>query len=172
MKKAQFQMGETIFVVMVIIILIVIGFVFVVGVESDSAKDKAKEYYELDSVALGKLVSNIPEITCSSSGVKKQSCFDITKLKGFESLLENNANEVMEYYFERLGNVNITIHQIYPEPSIDGGCGEGCWNLYINNFSNVPDQNNGRTMKIPILLEDPVLDKNAFGILYVTKFGR
>ena len=79
----------------------------------------------------------------------------------------------MEYYFEKLGNVNITIEEVYPE--------EGKrWEIYVNNFDiNYTDtdlgmliQSYGTTLKIPILIKDPTTNKNSFGILYVTKYRK
>lgn len=169
--KAQIQMGETIFVILVIIFLIALAFVFVYKGEETSTFKKQTEFYELDSVALGQLITNLPEIVCSTSGTKQQSCFDKSKITAFASVLRNNRDMSMEYYFEKLGNVNITVVEVYPNT------GE-IWKVYVNNF-DVDDsqlenivESYGTTLKIPILLRDSALNKNSFGILYVTKYRR
>ncbi len=173
MKKAQLQMGETIFVVIIILFLIIIGMVFLYGHEEESIFKSEREFYELDSVALGQLITNLPELACSVAGTKQQSCFDKSKVESFSKILYQNSDIAMEYYFEKLGNVNITIEEVYPE--------EGKrWEIYVNNFDiNYTDtdlgmliQSYGTTLKIPILIKDPTTNKNSFGILYVTKYRK
>lgn len=168
-------MGETIFVVMIIILLIVIGFVFMFKAEESSSYVQATKFHELDSVALGQLITNLPELVCSTSGTKQQSCFDTSKIDAFRNVLSNNKDISMEYYFEKLGNVNITVEEIYPNVNKR-------WTIYVNDFNlNVTDeqgdivkliQSYGSTLKIPILLRDPITNKNSFGVLYVTKYRR
>ena len=171
-KKAQIQMGETIFVIMIIILLIVMGFVFMFKGEESSILKQATKFHELDSIALGQLITNLPELVCSTSGTKQQSCFDKSKIDAFGTILRNNSDISMEYYFEKLGNVNITVEQIYPE---NGYVQE----IYVNNFELDANadisgliMSYGSTLKIPIILRDPTTNENAFGVLYVTKYRR
>ena len=165
MKKAQIQMGETIFVTMIIILLIIIGFVFLVSFEKDEAEQKKEEFFELDTITFSQLVSSLPEITCSDLGNEEESCFDMSRLTAFDNITELEKDISIEYYFEKLGNVNITIEQIYPEPEEN----EGYWEIYVNYLEE--GRPFGNTLMLPITLYDPVKKTNNFGVLYLTKYN-
>jgi len=161
-------MGEIICVIMIILLIIIIGFVFIFQNEKDATITKQDELNELDAIALSQLISNLPEIIHAPSSVKKQSCFDTSKLYAFQDILNDNPDISMEYYFDKLGNVNITIEQIYPVDDAK------IWHIYVNNF-DVPNQKTvsyGDLMKIPTSLYDPITDTYAFGMLYVTKYKK
>ncbi|MGE0793151.1 MAG: hypothetical protein AB7V77_03170 [Candidatus Woesearchaeota archaeon] len=173
-KKAQLQMGETILVVIFIILLIVLAFVFMVDKEERSINEEQSEFFELDAVTMGKLVTNIPEIIYYPSGVKQESCFDIAKLTAFEKMLNENPEISREYYFEKLGNVNITITQIYPkltEEEIQNN--QGKWEIYINNFDvGETAISLGNPMMIPVSLYEPVYDRYYFGVMEITLYKK
>jgi len=162
-KKAQIEMGETIFVVIIIIVLIVLGIKFMGTEQGKSIEKKVDKFKELDAIVVAQLTTSLPEVSCSYSGVRSSSCFDTTKVAAFEKLLTNDSDLVMEYYYEQLGNVNITIEQVYPP-------GES-WELYINKYSET-GQNYGKPMMIPVALENPITHESGFGVLYITQFRR
>ena len=169
-RKAQIQMGETIFVILVIIFLIVLAFTFVYKGEEISTHRRQTDFYELDSVALGQLITNLPELACSTMGTRQQSCFDKHKITAFSEVLNNNPDMSMQYYFEKLVNVNITIVEVYPN--------EGrIWEIYVNNFDvkegeTLITQSYGTTLKIPTIIRDSTRNIDSFGVLYVTKYRR
>jgi regulatory protein YycI of two-component signal transduction system YycFG len=169
-KKSQIEMGETIFIVIIIIILILMGLVFLSKHEEQNVSKSAEEFFELDSVAQAQLIASLPELSDSALGVKEQMSFDTLKLSAFQDLTELHPDLATEYYFEQLGNINITIEQIFPKE-------EGVtkrWEIYVNDFNVQQNQlvSLGRPMMLPVSLYDPIQNERYFALLYITHYRR
>lgn len=164
MKKAQLQLGETIFAVIIILFLIIFGLVFYNNERTNTTSQQRNEFTDLETVSLTQLATNLVELQCSTQGVREQSCYDISRIESFVHVRESEGDLANELYFSQFGNAEIKIEQIYPQPEE----GEGEWDIYYNElegFTFAPQ------VIIPISLYDGVLDQYYFGILYVRKFS-
>lgn len=165
-KKAQIQMGETIFIVIFIILIIVFGIVFFSQAEGENIRDKQKQFRELDTITSAQYVASLTELKCSSYGAEDLSCFDKIKVKAFTNLTQNEWDLVGEYYVNKLGPAHIRIEELYPNPAN--------WTIY--NYTGTSDDPvdiySGRQTQIPVALLDPISKDKAFGVLYLTLFDR
>ena len=163
MKRAQMQMGETIFVIIIIILLIVFGIVFASGAEEIEMQRRSNEFLDLSTVSLSEYALSLAELQCSTLEVRDLSCFDKNKLEAFIDLTENYELLTREYYFSQLGNANITVTQIYPT--------EERWEVYYNGFAE-NESYEQKMVVLPISVYDSVTKKYGFGLAYITKYSR
>lgn len=162
-QKAQIQSLETIFIVIVVILIIVFGLVFFSQASKDEQRQRVKKQTELSTVELAKFASSLPEVSCSIAQVDKDYCFDIRKAQAFATLFEEHKTLLAEYYFTQLGNANITIQQIYPQPQTI--------ELYVNAFEPGVTANQQPAI-VPITLYDSLSKEFTFGVLYITRYSR
>jgi hypothetical protein len=162
-KKAQLQMGETIFVVIFIIILIVFGIVFSTNAEEDSIREKQKTLTDLNAITISKYASSLIELQCSTLGVIDKSCFDKYKLMAFMNLSEKESGQIAEYYFSQFKNANVTIKEIYPPTNNE-------WTIYYNELGFNKTKKSKMTT-IPVSLLDPISKQKSFGELIITTFS-
>jgi hypothetical protein len=169
MKKAQVQLGETIFIIIFILLIIIFAIVFFSGAEKEELQKQQSKYAELSTVSLAQYASSLSELSCSKKGVEDLSCYDLRKLKAFALLLndETKIDLTREYYFTQFGNAKIEVQQIYP--SYDHIL------LYENRIypdTNELMQEDGKPVLVPLTLYDSVMRKNNFGVLIITKYTR
>ncbi len=168
MKKAQIQLGETIFVVIFILIIIIFGIVFFSGAEKENIIHEQKKYADLSTVSLAQYASSLSELACSKHDVEEISCFDLAKLEAFADLM-NDTNLISitrEYYFTRLGNSDIKIFIIYPvKKNITLYHNE----IGINNNSIMPS---GKPVLKPVSIYNPLSKQTYFGVMQITKYFR
>ena len=161
MKKAQIQISESIFAVIIILFLIILAIVFSSGAEKDTAQKKYQDYLDLGTISLSQYAASLSELQCSTLEVRDLSCFDVDKLSAFVNLTKNHNLLVAEYYFSQIGNANITVEQIYPEKKT--------WYIYYNGFEeNVSYEQ--KAVILPTSLYDGVKKKYGFGVVYITKY--
>jgi len=166
-KKAQIQLGESIFVVMIIILIIVFGLVFSSQAEKDVVTQRSEKFTNLNSIMLGKYASSLAELRCSSLEVQELSCFDIQKIEAFIELQEKQSDFVAEYYFTKLGDANISLDLIYPVNKT--------FEIYYNGLGK---DNLGKPIKaeenriiIPVSAYDDVTQQYSFGVLQIIQYN-
>lgn len=162
-QKAQLQMGETIFAVIIILLLIVFGLVFFKETQKDELTQKKAAFLDLDSVAVAQYMSSLSEIQCSILEVKELSCFDIEKMNAFKKLRTNYPLLTSEYYFSKLGNAYVYVDEIYPQ--------EKTFVIYNNTLSDDINHNE-QFIIIPVSLFDPITKTYSFGTLYMRVYTR
>ncbi len=161
-KKAQMQMGETIFVVIIIIILIIFGLVFSSNAEEDTIKEKQKTLTDLSSITISKYASSLIELQCSTLGVIDKTCFDKYKLDSFINLSREHPELTAEYYFSQFKNANITIKEIFPPTN-------KTWQIYYNDIGNYTLRQS-KMITVPISIMDPITKEKSFGELRIIPF--
>lgn len=157
-KKAQMQMGESIFVVIIILLLIIFGIVFASNAQKDEIVKKNAEFQELDAITLSKYASSLAELQCSLLDVTELSCLEIDKMTAFVNVTEKYPEISAEYYFSQFGNANITVQEIYPE--------NRTWNIYYNGLEDGEIGSTKRTA-IPVSLYDGITKRKSFGVLII-----
>ncbi len=161
-SKAQIQLGESIFAVIIILFIIVFALVFYSGSQEREYTEQQKKFVDLESISLAQFVGTLPELGCSEREVRDLSCFDKTKLSAFVTTLKKHPLLTEEYYSTQLGTATIQIAEIYPDKK--------SWLLYNNSLNT--SIANIRQVQKPISLLDSVTGKYSFGILYLTLYDR
>jgi hypothetical protein len=157
-KKAQIQMGESIFVVIIILLLIVFGIVFSSNAEKDEIIKKSNEFTELNAITLSKYATSLSELQCSFLYVTDLSCFDIYKIESFINITKEYPSLSAEYYYSQFKNANITLKEIYPS--------NRTWTIYYNGLGeNISSR--GKTTMVPVSIYDSITKKKSFGVLKI-----
>jgi hypothetical protein len=171
-KKAQMQIAETIFAVIVIIVIIVIGIVFYSKAKEGSIKEQISKTRVDSLISLSHSLSSWPELECSVYESRDFDCFDAVKLEILSETLSkkpvlssgssSNASSVavnsyaFNYYFDLLGRSKIVVRQIYPSSD-----SKKEWILYESKSIS----RNADSVVVPISIYYPVERRYAFGVL-------
>ena len=182
--KAQIQLGESIFVVIFIVILIVLGLVFYSQAREEGTNREEVKFKELETISISQYASSLSELQCSLQEVQFPNCYDKVKLRAFMNVLggqsvgEGGNSQYVEdlqkeFYFSQLGDAELTIKQVYPEPPSESGS----WELYSNTLVQDGVGQDGRPenveeVDLPISLYDGIDGKYAFGILTIKVYSR
>jgi hypothetical protein len=155
-KKAQLQIMENAFILLVLFIILVIAFVFVMGMMRKNDEKKLDELRQLDMLKKSQVLSFLPELQCSDNNNLNPDCYDIFKINAFETKLK--TKEGLFFYKEILGNTKISITQYNPSPEVKKTFPEQ------TIYDNPLEKDNGyNEIQFPILLKDPAKKANYFG---------
>ncbi len=169
-KKGQLQIQETILTVFIFVVIIIIGMTVFFRYQESSLKQITRDFRIQQ---LGNRILTMPdtsEFVYTEAGIKRNA-IDTLKLSAFQSSVQKKK----KYYTDRLGLMNITIIQVYPEKN-NNKClaGQftdcGVWEVY----SNVPkrDEVTSKFRKeTPISLYFPSEGKFSIGVLYVEVYN-
>lgn len=164
MSRAQIQLGETIFVTIIIVVLIVFGISFFSRAQVDETVRQQDFLENLDAIVMSKYLTSIAELQCSTLQVQEANCFDIYKLEGFLTFKKQHPDLFDQYYFTQLGNAKLTIKQLYPTDH------HREWVLYQNELEQPPRR--VTTNLLPVSLYDPIFNKHAFGLVTLETYYR
>lgn len=145
MKKGQLQVQETILVLFIFIVILLIGMIVFYRFSLQGLEEKRLNNERMRFNTMLVTIPEMAEITCSIYS-QEVSCIDIYKLIAFKGINER--------YRDRLGYMNITIYNIYPERNdklCELGSVRDCgvWNIYYNNPNKL---NKKLVLKTPISL--------------------
>lgn len=157
-KKAQLQIMENAFILLVIFIILIIAFVFVVSFQKAEQKDKEREFLQLELIKKSRILNFLPEMQCSDNNNLDPDCYDLFKIESFTK----TVNEHKFYYQPLLGNIKITIKRYDPSPDINKWF--DTWEVY--DFPKEPF-NGIMPIEFPVLLKDSVNSTNYFGIIFL-----
>jgi len=151
-------MGETIAVTIIIIILLMLGILFWNKMNSTNVEDVKIMNTELSVIEVANVVSSLPELQCSQSGVNQAKCLDWHKIKAMNESM--NETKILRYYNDYFKNSRITIMTIYPQPEPD------VENMTIYD-AQLDSSTITRQISIPINIYDSVNDKTRYGLIIV-----
>jgi hypothetical protein len=158
-KKAQLQIMENVFMLLIVFVILAIALVFVMMMQKAAQKDKLEEYKELDMIKKSQILSFLPEMQCSDNNNLDPDCFDIYKIDVFTEHLKRDKL----YYPNLLGNIKIEIVEFDPSPEIpDDKRIIRTWVVYDNPK---PDVKGEKNLQFPVLLKDVVENSNHFGVI-------
>ena len=160
LRKSQIQLAESTTIVLIIIILIVIGFGFYAYLKAENLKKDKILFDEYEDIQLTLTASNVPELLCSHRGVVDNNCYDWLKVKSLATLIASKDPAALFYYTDYFGSSIITISKMYPLPSES---------IMVYNNTRDGDYSN---KTIPILIYDPVEQKNYFGLITIGRQAR
>lgn len=162
MKRAQIQLGETIFTVIILILLFVFGLVFYSGSRERGTDRQETLLQDLDAIAISKYVGALSELQCSSLQVRRANCLNMLKLDGFVRFRQERPDLFTPYYFTQLGNAMVRVDELYPSTQ--------SWVLYNNTLGETPRRVSSSL--IPVSIHNPVLDRHSFAILTLEQYYR
>ncbi len=158
MKKAQLQIMENVFVLIIIFIILFIAFIFVIGFQKAEQKDLANEFKQLELMKKAQVLNFLPEMQCSDDNNLDPNCYDILKINAFKNELQRSDF----YYRPLLGNIKIVIKKYDPSPDINQWGDE--WLLYDNPK---PDFKGIKEIRYPVSLKDSLENSNYFGVIFL-----
>jgi hypothetical protein len=158
MKKAQLQMMENAFVLLIIFVILIIAFVFVVGMQKSAQNDKIQEFKELELIKKSQILNFLPEMQCSDNNIIDPDCYDILKIEAFKQQIEENP----DYYNTLLGKINLTVKKFEPSPDYNEWNGE--WNIYDNTKG---EDEGVRQVQFPVLLKNVTEKADYFGVVII-----
>ncbi|MFP4522961.1 MAG: hypothetical protein ACLFNM_00235 [Candidatus Woesearchaeota archaeon] len=166
-KKGQMQSLESIFAVIVILFLIILGIIFFSRAQQEETVTLSRTFADLDDVAQTQIIASLGELSCSEYDVAKTSCFDLYKVRLFNTTIQN-IPFAAEYYFNQFGDAKITIKDVYPTSE------QGDVTQYVIYENEIGDnQSYSSTMTIiPITLYDSLTDESHFGLLEIQTYRR
>jgi hypothetical protein len=124
MKKAQLQIMENAFILLIIFIILVFAFIFVINMQQSGQRQKVQEFNELELIKKSRVLNFMPELQCSDNNNFKPDCYDMYKIESFKKEVQNNKL----FYESLLGKINLTIMRY--DPDADEWTGQ--WTVYDN----------------------------------------
>ena len=104
-KKAQLEIMQTAFVLLIVFVLLVIVFFMVIASYNRQVKSKAQDSIVLNDINRYQTMNFLPELKCSFSGVYTYECYDLQKLDSFKTQVVTNEL----YYKNIFGYLKLTI---------------------------------------------------------------
>jgi len=154
-KKAQIKMFESVAVIIVFFFLVAIGLRFYGGMELNNLEQAKDKFNTLDSIKMAMLVSNLPELKCSTQNVEKGACVDYYKVKAWGESYDKDPAK--SYYFEMLGHSTITLEEY----------SDDVWKQYVLH-NKTPNGNFSSTVTpLPVTVWNPLSRRHNLGVLYV-----
>jgi len=170
-RQGQIQNMESIAVVIIIAILIILGIVFATSQKIGSAGTEIARVQELNSLTIAFKVAGLREIKCSTNSESGNTCFDLYRLKALGKTIDDNTLDADKYYYDIFKKSKISIRPIYPEITIDPD-DESVKTIVVYEYK-LPEGQTETSIKpsfFPILLYDPLEDKNIFAMLEILVF--
>ena len=159
MKKGQIKLFESIAVLMVFVFIVAIGLRFYGNVQRQALLDARNEFTQLDALKSSLILSNLPEMQCSVEGFGQTSCLDWYKVQAWDRLMNDPDNlAYFDYYLPILGESEIVVDVIYPASQT----------FVVYNASR-PNTSFDQ-ISFPILVYDPLGDRNHFAMLRIKTF--
>ena len=161
-KKAQLQIMENIFILIIIFLILILALVFVIAVQKTNQRDKVRELQELELIKKSQILNFLPEMQCME-GIEDKididpNCYDIKKIEVMTEIFEND----LDYYPELIGHVRILIRKFDPSPEVNSW--EKEWLVYDKPKADFIGY---REVQFPVLLRDVTTNSDYFGVIYL-----
>ena len=157
-RKAQLQIMENTFILIIIFLILIIALVFVIAVQRSNQQDRVKELQEIELIKKSHVLNFLPEMQCSDNNDLDPDCYDILKIEVMTEIFEND----LDYYPELIGHVLIIVRQFDPSPEVNEWTNE--WIIYNNTKG---DYTGIRPVMFPVLLRDVTTNSDYFGVIYL-----
>ncbi len=163
-KKAQLQIMENAFAMIIIFIVLIFAGVFVFVMQRNEQVQRQKEFAELEVLKKSWILNFLPEMQCSDNNNLDPDCYDLLKIESFAKKVEESKSIEDDYYERLLGYVKISVEWIDPSPGVNRQV--AIWQIYDNPKK---DYKGIREIPLPVTLRDPVNNSgvNYFGVVYL-----
>jgi len=156
-RKSQIQMMETIAVLAIFFILVALGLIFYSGVVTRNVAIEKEGYTQLYAIRIAQIASFLPELQCSQENIIVDNCINILNLESMPEVIDENQI----YYFDKFSFSRIIVNEIYPDKEE--------WVLYNKPLEEYSKKS---VINIPLLLFDPVENRNSFGVMNIEVFSK
>ena len=154
MKRAQLEIMESAFVLIIIFTILSIAIIFVIVQQRNAAKESLDQYLILSHLKKSSAISLLPEVQYSTGTVSPGDHFDRVALLSFKDTIEENKL----YYTQLFQNVKIRVD----EYNYTGG-----WEEYdLFDFSPA-NYDSMMEFIIPVVLVDPEDYGKTLGVIYL-----
>ena len=157
-RKAQLQIMENTFVLIIIFFILILALVFTIAVQKSNQRNNQIELQELELIKKSRVLNFLPEMQCSDNNDLDPDCYDILKIETMQTIF----NQDKDYYPELIGHVRIIIKQFDPSPEVNQWTNE--WLVYDNPKA---EDKGYREVQFPVLLRDVTSNSDYFGVIYL-----
>lgn len=157
-KKAQLQIMENIFILIIIFIILILALVFVIAVQRSNQQDKVRELQEIELIKKSRVLNFLPEMQCSDNNDLDPDCYDILKIEAMQEIFDQDK----DYYPELIGQVRILVRKFDPSPEVNSW--EKEWLVYDKPKADFIGY---REVQFPVLLRDVTSNSDYFGVIYL-----
>ncbi len=157
-RKAQLQIMENTFILIVIFLILTLALIFVIAVQKSNQQDKVRELQEIELIKKSRVLNFLPEMQCSDNNDLDPDCYDILKIEVMTEIFEND----LDYYPELIGHVKILIKKFDPSPEVNEWTDE--WIIYDRPKGEYLGY---REVQFPVLLRDVISNSDYFGVIYL-----
>lgn len=157
-KKAQLQLMENTFVLLILFIIFMIVFLVILVMNKAQANTRTIELQEAELIKKSQVLNFLPEMQCSDNNNLDPDCYDIIKIQMFKDYVEQDKT----YYNSMLGHIKIEVEKYDPSPDINQELER--WEIYDYPYS---EYNGEKPIQFPVLLRDVVDNSDYFGIIYL-----
>ena len=158
--KAQLQIMENAFILLILFIIFSIA--FVIAVQKSNQKDKLAEYSQVELIKKSRVLNFFPEMQCTDNNNLKSDCYDILKVMSFSDKVRQDSF----YYKPLLGNIKISIRRYEPSPENKGWGTE--WVVYDSQKPGATDK---VAVRFPVLLRNVTDNSDYFGVIFLEVYG-
>ena len=156
-KRSQIHMMETIAVLAIFFILVALGLIFYSDVVTRNVAIEKGGYDQLNAIRIVQIASFLPELQCSQENIIFENCINILNLESMPEVI--NENQI--YYFDKFSFSRIIVNEIYPDKEE--------WVLYNKPLEEYSKKS---VTNIPMLLFDPIENRNSFGVMNIEVFSK
>ena len=146
-RKAQLQLMENTFVLLILFIVFMIVFLVILVMNKAQSQNRLAEIQEIELIKKSQVLNFLPEMQCSDNNNLDPDCYDLIKIQKFKDYAVTDT----EYYHSMLGYIRIEIEQFDPSPDVTTPPEK--WEVY--DFK--PEKEAGeKAIQFPVLLRDVV----------------
>ncbi|MBT4351175.1 hypothetical protein HOD20_01475 [archaeon] len=149
-KKAQLEMMQTAFVLLILFVVFTLVGIFYIGYQKTGIRAKQREIEGLEIIKRSQVLNFLPELQCSFDGIVYHDCYDSQKIAAFREQIQNPEKEY--FYRTLLGDISIIISKF------NGRILERGWT--DPNFEKYDPENPNPQRQIQIIDEETIKEKD------------
>jgi hypothetical protein len=157
MKKAQLEIMESAFVLIIIFAILSIAIIFVIAQQRGASKDQLEQYLILSHMKKSSAISLLPEVQYSTGTVSSSDHYDRIALLSFKDTVESNRL----YYTQLFQNVRLRVDEF---DYLSG------WTEYELFDFSPSEYESMMEFIIPVVLVDPETYDKTLGVIYLEMY--
>ena len=164
-KKSQMHIGETAAILAVFFVIGLIAFVFYFKVIRSNIEYEKEETKGSLSVGIIQKALSLPELQCSEMNVIRNNCVDKIKLDIMKT--KSQTGESSKLYFDLFGFSIIKITEVYPAATPPTPT-----RIIYSNEMSEGKFSSKKVANLPVIIYNPIANKNNFGYMTVETFSK
>jgi hypothetical protein len=175
-KKAQLEMMQTAFVLLILFVVFTLVGIFYIGYQKTGIRAKQREIEGLEIIKRSQVLNFLPELQCSFDGIVYHDCYDSQKIAAFKEQIETPEKEY--FYRTLLGDISIIISKFNAKLENP----ERGWDPKFQKYNpedtdpkrqiqiideETIKEKDKRLIQFPVSIYDPNNDVYDFGVIFL-----